>query len=97
MAIPASDAFWNLTIADPGVTSLLVFPVYSRGAGTLYALREKIGNDAFLTGTHIWLERYGGGDATTEDFQSVFEEASGMDLSTFFDVWVRSPEKPTTW
>jgi len=97
MATPAADPFWNLTIADPGPMDLLLLPVYRRGAATLYALREKIGDDAFFSGTRMWLERYGNGDATTEDLQSVFEEASGRNLSSFFDAWLRTPEKPMTW
>ena len=31
---------------------------------------------------------------STEDFQAVFEKASGQDLSAFFDTWVRTPVKP---
>jgi aminopeptidase N len=97
MAIPASYPFWDLTIADPGPTDLFLDPVYDRGAATLHALRQKIGDDAFLAGTQMWLERYDDGDATTEDFQSVFEEASGESLTAFFDVWLRTPEKPQAW
>jgi aminopeptidase N len=97
MAIPASDGFWDVIIADPGPTGLFADPVYDRGAATLHALREKIGDAAFFAGAQMWLERYDDGDATTEDFQSVFGEASGEDLSTFFDVWLRTPEKPSTW
>jgi aminopeptidase N len=42
----------------------------------------------------MWLQRYRNGDASTEDFQAVFEKASGQDLSAFFDTWVRTPVKP---
>jgi len=71
--------------------------VYQHGAATLYALREKIGDEAFLSGTHMWIERYSGGDATTEDLQSVLEEAAGEDLSPFFNVWLLIPETPRSW
>jgi aminopeptidase N len=43
------------------------------------------------------VERYDDADATTEDFEAVYEEVSGQDLSAFFDVWLRTPVKPTAW
>ena len=97
MAIPADDEFWDLAIADPGPLDLFLGGVYDRGAATLHALRVQIGDDAFFAGTREWLTRYDDSTATTEDFQSVFEEASGQDLGSFFDVWVHTPTKPTTW
>ena len=96
MAIPADDSFWDVAIADPAPTGLFVDPVYDRGAATLHALRVKIGYDAFFAGARLWLERYEDGDATTEDFEAVYEEVSGLDLAAFFDVWLRQSEKPTS-
>jgi aminopeptidase N len=97
MAIPADDPFWGVVIADPGPTGLFVDPVYDRGAATLHALRLEVGDEAFFAGAQLWLERYDDGDATTEDFEAVYEEVSGFDLTPFFDVWLRQPEKPTSW
>ena len=94
---PADDPFWNTVIADPGPFDLFVAPVYDRGAATLQALRVKVGDEAFFAGAQLWLERFDDADGTTEDFQAVYEEASGQDLSTFFDVWLRTPSKPATW
>jgi aminopeptidase N len=97
MAIPAESGFWGLAIADPGPTGLFAGPVYDRGAATLHALRIKIGDEAFFAGANLWLERYDDSAATTEDFEAVYEEVSGQDLSAFFDVWLRQPVKPTSW
>ncbi|HEX6255543.1 MAG TPA: M1 family metallopeptidase [Euzebyales bacterium] len=97
MAIPAESSFWDLAIADPGPTGLFAGAVYDRGAATLHALRTKIGDEAFFAGARLWLERYDDGTATTEDFGAVYEEASGQDLSEFFDIWLRQPTKPTSW
>jgi aminopeptidase N len=97
MAIPADDEFWNLAIADPGPTGLFLDGIYDRGAATLHALRQKVGDAAFFAGSREWLERHDDATGTTEDFQAIFEDASGQDLGTFFDVWVRTPTKPTTW
>jgi aminopeptidase N len=94
MGIDAADPFWTTVVADPGPKGLFVDAVYDRGAATLFALHEKIGDPAFRAGTRLWLQRYRNGDASTEDFQAVFEKASGQDLSAFFDTWVRTPVKP---
>jgi len=95
MAIPADDEFWDLAIADPGPLGLFLGGIYDRGAATLHALRAQVGDDAFFAATREWLTRYDDSTATTEDFQSVFEEVSGQDLGSFFDVWVHTPTKPT--
>lgn len=97
MGIDAADAFWTTVVADPQPLGLFSDAVYDRGAATLYALREKVGETAFRAGAQMWLQRYRNGDASTDDFQAVFEKASGQDLSAFFDVWVREPVKPTEW
>jgi aminopeptidase N len=97
MDIPADDSFWNLAIADPAPLGLFHDAVYDRGAATLHALRVKIGDDAFYAASREWLTRYDDSAGTTEDFQAICEEASGQDLQAFFDVWVHTPSKPTTW
>jgi aminopeptidase N len=97
MEIPADDEFWDLVIADPGPLGLFHDPIYDRGAATLHALRGKIGDEAFFAAAREWLTRHDDSTGTTEDFQAISEEASGQDLDAFFDVWVRTPSKPTTW
>jgi len=97
MAIPADDPFWDLAIADPGPLGLFNGAVYDRGAATLHALRVKIGDESFYAAAQEWLQRYNDTTGTTEDFEAVYEEVSGQDLDAFFDVWLRTPSKPTTW
>jgi aminopeptidase N len=97
MALPADDPFWQLAIADPGPLGLFADPVYDRGAATLHALRVEVGDEAFYAGARLWLERYDDSTGTTEDFEAVYEEASGQDLGTFFDIWLRNPGKPSSW
>jgi aminopeptidase N len=94
LAIPADDEFWAVVVADPGPLGLFEGAVYDRGAATLYALHEEVGDRAFRAGTRMWLQRYRNADASTDDFQAVFERASGKDLSAFFETWVRTPQKP---
>jgi aminopeptidase N len=97
MAIPADDEFWELAIADPGPFGLFLAPIYDRGAATLHALRDKVGDEAFFAAAQEWLERYNDSTGTTEDFEAIYEEVSGQDLNAFFDVWLRTPTKPTNW
>ena len=96
MDIPADDAFWSLVIADPGPLGLFHGAVYDRGAATLHALRVNVGDEAFYAGARQWLELYNDSTGTTEDFQAVYEEVSGQNLDSFFDMWVRTRSKPTS-
>jgi aminopeptidase N len=92
-----TPAYWALPIGDPGPLNLFATQVYNRGAGTLHALRGKIGDDAFFAATREWIERYNDSTATTEDFIALYEEVSGQDLGEFFDIWLFRPEKPVNW
>jgi aminopeptidase N len=92
-----TPAYWALPIGDPGPMNLFARQVYDRGAGTLHALRGKVGDDAFFAGARLWIERYNDSTGTTEDFIEVYEEVSGQDLGEFFDIWLFRPEKPTNW
>lgn len=81
-------------VQDPGSRELFGAQVYWRGAFTLHALRVRVGDDVFFDILQTWSERFGGGNATTDDFQSLAEELSGDDLDDFFDEWLRSAELP---
>ena len=95
MAIPADDEFWQLDVTDPQPLGLFDDAVYDRGAAAIHALRQQVGDDAFFAATRLWLTRYKGSTATTEDFQRVYEEVSGQDLDAFFNTWLRQPARPS--
>ena len=98
MAIPADEpGFWEVIVADPGPLGLFVAPIYDRGAATLHALRVEIGDDAFFELATTWVDRFGGGTASTADFIALAEEVSGQELGDFFDVWLYTGEKPVSW
>jgi aminopeptidase N len=88
-------AYWALPVGDPGPFGLFAGQVYNRGAGTLHALRLRVGDEAFFEGARRWVQRYDDGTATTADFQRVYEEVSGQDLDAFFQAWLFAPTKPT--
>jgi len=94
---PSSDPFWQIVVADPQRDTMFARAVYRRGAMTLQALREKIGDGPFFQILRTWAADHKYGTATTEEFIALSERISGRDLSDFFRVWLYTPEKPTTW
>ncbi|MGB3761990.1 MAG: M1 family aminopeptidase, partial [Ornithinimicrobium sp.] len=91
---PADDEYWDVVVADPGAMDLFAGAVYTRGAATLHALRNEIGDEAFFELAKTWVARYGGGTASSADFIALAEEVSGQDLQSLFDVWIYTPERP---
>jgi aminopeptidase N len=93
-AIPADDDFWTLEIGDPGVPSLFDSPVYVRGAMTLQALRNTVGDEDFWAIVHEWLATNANATGTTAELVTIAEAVSGQELSELFDAWLFSPTKP---
>lgn len=80
--------------ADPGPDDLFAATVYQRGALTLHVLRHEIGDDAFVDLMRTWVARFGGGSASTADFEALAAEISAADLTPLFDAWLRSDVLP---
>ena len=78
--------------------------IYGKGALILHTLRYLIGDEAFFKSLRRMaypdpaMEKVKDGRqfhfATTDDFRHIAEEASGMKLGWFFDVYLRQPELP---
>jgi aminopeptidase N len=83
-----------ITIGDPGPEDLFNKQVYDRGALTLHALRLRVGDDAFFRILRTYVDRYGGGNARTEDFITLAEEISSVDLEEFFRQWLYETTLP---
>ncbi len=96
---PASKtSFWTPPPADPGgPAQLFDGTVYERGAMTVQALRQKVGDDAFFRIMRTWLQQNRYGTVSTAQFIALAEQISGTDLTRFFDVWLYQPQKPTSW
>jgi aminopeptidase N len=96
---PAQDTdFWTPPPGDPGSpVNLFDGTVYDRGAMTLQALREKVGNRTFFRILRRWAARHRYGNVTTAQFIALAERVSGRNLRRFFDVWLYRPDKPTSW
>ena len=81
-------------VGDPGAQELFAFTVYERGALTLVALGEAIGDDGLATVLQRWVAERSGGSGTTADFVALAEDVSGTDLSPLFDAWLGGGELP---
>jgi len=62
---------------------------YFKGAVVAYALREKVGDQAFYSGLRNYFKLYGGGNASQAQFQAVMEESAGIKLDEFFQKWLK--------
>ena len=61
---------------------------YQKGSWILHMLRGVIGTDNFWKGIQSYYHKYQDANATTDDFRREMEEASGRDLSNFFQQWL---------
>jgi aminopeptidase N len=92
--LPASDRFWELSIADPGAAHIFDEEIYVRGGMTMQALRNRIGDEKFWTLIRTWLDRKSGGNGSSEEFEALAAEISGQNLTDFFTAWLRTGSKP---
>jgi aminopeptidase N len=98
LKVPASAALWHPPPAVPGTgANLFGWPVYSRGAMALQALRQRIGSEDFHRLLKRWAALHRQGNATTHQLQSLAEHISGKHLGRLFRAWLYHDGKPTTW
>ncbi|MCW2769108.1 MAG: pepN 2 [Aeromicrobium sp.] len=92
---PANDPFWELPPADLGdPANLFAEPTYTRGAMTLDALRQRIGDRDFAELRRTWTTVHRGGTVRTRQLLRLAERISGQDLDAFFQAWLYTPERP---
>ena len=68
--------------------------VYQRGAMTLQALRERIGDKAFFKLLPTWTRIHRYGNANTGQFVKLAEKISGQNLDDLFQKWIYTTGKP---
>ena len=77
------------------------FPTYQRGAMTIQAYREIVGDETFFDFARSMLEEYAYGNVSTEEFIAEAKDASGLGgeqlelLDEFFQQWLYGEAKPT--
>lgn len=92
--IPAGDSFWTLPIGNPGAHREFSGAVYTRGAMTLQALRNRVGDPAFFQIMREWARQHAYVNGQVSQFISLAEQLSGQDLDGFFQAWLYAPKKP---
>jgi aminopeptidase N len=95
---------WELAPAilggDPA-NLFLSFPTYDRGAMTVQAYREIVGDDTFFAFAKGLQSEFAYGNVSTEEFIQEAKDASGFDgakldlLDEFFQQWLYGEQKPT--
>jgi aminopeptidase N len=92
---PAKSWLWSPPPGNVGSPAeLFSGVVYERGAMTLEALRERIGDATFFRLLRTWYAENRYGNVTTADFVRLAERISGRELSDFFDAWLYQDGKP---
>jgi aminopeptidase N len=79
---------------DPGRDDMFDPSVYRRGGLVVAALHERLGPERFFDVLQAYVQLYGGGNVTTDDFVHTAEEVSGEDLGAFFDEWLYADQVP---
>jgi aminopeptidase N len=80
----------NLDIAKSAYGAI----VYSKAPGVLRQLNYVIGDEAFRKGLQLYLAAHKYGNATWADLIGSFQEASGHNLKTWADMWIRHRGMP---
>ncbi|HSN85419.1 MAG TPA: M1 family aminopeptidase, partial [Thermoanaerobaculia bacterium] len=73
---------------------------YQKGALVLHMVRGLLGEEGWWKGVREYVDRFAFRTATTADFQSAFEEASGASLGALVDQYVYGaghPELAARW
>lgn len=67
---------------------------YSKGATVIRMLHNYIGDDAFRTGLHNYLEKFKYKNTFTEDLWAALSEASGKDVNDLMQLWTKQTGYP---
>ncbi|MBI3783068.1 MAG: M1 family metallopeptidase [Deltaproteobacteria bacterium] len=67
---------------------------YWKGAGVVRMIEGFLGAEAFRAGVRTYLKRYREANATADDFWRELGAASGRDVATIANAWIREPGHP---
>lgn len=67
---------------------------YQKGSWILHMLRRKVGDETFQNILQTYYSNYKFSNASSADFERVAEQVSGLELTAFFNQWLRRPGIP---
>ncbi|KAI8871205.1 aminopeptidase [Ramicandelaber brevisporus] len=67
---------------------------YSKGASVISMIASHLTLDVFMRGVRIYVRRFAFANATTEDLLQALTEASGVDVATLADNWLKKTGFP---
>jgi aminopeptidase N len=82
----------DVSIFDRFRTAPLSTLVYGKGGLGFLAIRNAIGNEAFISGLAAYAKQFRLGIADPEDLQTAFETASGQSLQELWSFWFNSAQ-----
>lgn len=81
-------ALFNTKALGDGVVDIFDTTTYKKGGAVIHTLREEIGDEAFWKAINTYLNRHKFSNVESTDLKKAMEEASGKDLTWFFNQWV---------
>ncbi|MGE0216922.1 M1 family metallopeptidase [Mycolicibacterium sp.] len=88
------DSAQDLVLADPGPRDMFDDRVYKRGALTLHALRNHIGDANFFALLKDWTTRYRHSSVVTDDFTGLAAHYADDSLRPLWARWLYSTDVP---
>ena len=82
----------DLVLGDPGPVDMFDDRIYKRGALTLHAIREAVGEESFFTLLRDWATANKHGTVTTLEFIGFASASTGVNLAELINAWVYAPE-----
>lgn len=67
---------------------------YWKGAGVVRMIENYLGEDVFRAGVRSYLNRFREANAEADDFWEELAKASGQDVSTLANTWIKEPGHP---
>jgi len=67
---------------------------YNKGAAVLRMIESYLGEETFREGVRIYLKRHRENNASADDFWKALDEASGQDVTTIMNTWIKEAGHP---
>jgi aminopeptidase N len=93
-SVDGKDLWFPAPAALKDASQLFHTPVYDRGAMTLQALRNEVGERRFFRILRLWYADNRYGNVTTADFIALAEEVADRDLDDLFGAWLYEEGRP---